>query len=162
MSSKPPSASDLEESWTRAFAAWKDERYSEAEPFFAKVLPFIDGHWNAPHFLSCFAHTLEMNGKLDEAYQLRLRVVEAALKSDDPDSSEINVARRGLREFLFRCKRYSDALAAIQPSIDQPSESRWLLLQLAAQIYYRQRLFPQALPASAGCMIASHAHRRGG
>jgi tetratricopeptide (TPR) repeat protein len=127
----------------------------EAEPFFAKVFPFVDGHWNAPHFLSCFAHTLEMNGKPDEAREMHLRSIEAALESDRPDAAEISIARLGLGEFLFRRKHYSDALAAIQPSIEQPSAGRWMLLYLAAKIYYRQRRFAEFRAAAESMFLAA-------
>jgi tetratricopeptide (TPR) repeat protein len=154
MSSAPLTDSELAEHWARAFAAWEEERYSEAEPFFRGVLPYVNGHWNAPHFFGCFAHTLEMNGKLDESYQMRLRSLEAALTSEVDDFADINVARLGIGEFLFRRQRYAEALEAIQPSLDQLSKSRWMLLYLAARIHYRQRSFADFRSAAEAMFLA--------
>jgi tetratricopeptide (TPR) repeat protein len=131
---------DLSRTAKEAVYLWAQCRYADAEPLFRRVLPHLDrSHYRASDFLSYFGFTLERLGKLEEAKSILQESLRSALLSDQPDSVTVSMARFALGEFLFRRHRYDESLDAIEPSLTENSDGRWLTLYLSARIYYREK-----------------------
>jgi len=140
----------------KASRLWANDDYVEADKLFKKIIPYLDpAHWKTASLYAHYGLTLEGLGKIDEATAYFEKSLYYSVQAQTHDTGAATFARFALGEHLFRKEQFKEALMAITPSLESKCESQWLILSLAAKIYYKQSMLDEFEKATSALLFAA-------